>query len=146
MLLNCNWNSDKVRNILNHIESSQGFDSESKHNEIHIFFVLFVLLSEIEMWKFLEQFCFQSSLIQKVQNYQTLPFLQQIYFLFFLWRHLLCVSRYTFCRAFLTTLNELNDYAGQHEVIAENLTSQIITELTRYLQELKTERKSVRRF
>ncbi|XP_030599221.1 formin-binding protein 1 isoform X7 [Archocentrus centrarchus] len=51
-------------------------------------------------------------------------------------------SKYTFCRAFLTTLNELNDYAGQHEVIAENLTSLIITELTRYLQELKTERKS----
>uniref|UniRef100_A0A1A8TZE5 Formin binding protein 1 n=1 Tax=Nothobranchius furzeri TaxID=105023 RepID=A0A1A8TZE5_NOTFU len=51
-------------------------------------------------------------------------------------------SKYTFCRAFLVTLNELNDYAGQHEVIAENLTSQIITELARYLQELKTERKS----
>ncbi|XP_063334240.1 formin-binding protein 1 homolog isoform X9 [Pelmatolapia mariae] len=51
-------------------------------------------------------------------------------------------SKYTFCRAFLTTLNELNDYAGQHEVISENLTSLIITELTRYLQELKAERKS----
>lgn len=51
-------------------------------------------------------------------------------------------SKYTFCRAFFTTLNELNDYAGQHEVIAENLTSQIIAELTRYLQELKAERKS----
>ncbi|XP_026212072.1 formin-binding protein 1 isoform X5 [Anabas testudineus] len=51
-------------------------------------------------------------------------------------------SKYTFCRAFVTTLNELNDYAGQHEVIAENLTSQIITELMRYLQELKSERKS----
>ncbi|XP_071322928.1 formin-binding protein 1 isoform X16 [Trachinotus anak] len=51
-------------------------------------------------------------------------------------------SKYTFCRAFLMTLNELNDYAGQHEVIAENLTSQIITELSRYLQELKAERKS----
>ncbi|XP_054613986.1 formin-binding protein 1 isoform X4 [Dunckerocampus dactyliophorus] len=51
-------------------------------------------------------------------------------------------SKYTFCRAFLTTLNELNDYAGQHEVIAENLTSQIITELSRYLQEIKAERKS----
>ncbi|XP_040013868.1 formin-binding protein 1 homolog isoform X9 [Xiphias gladius] len=51
-------------------------------------------------------------------------------------------SKYTFCRAFLTTLNELNDYAGQHEVIAENLTSQIIGELSRYLQELKAERKS----
>ncbi|CAJ1070224.1 formin-binding protein 1 isoform X21 [Xyrichtys novacula] len=51
-------------------------------------------------------------------------------------------SKYTFCRAFLTTLNELNDYAGQHEVIAENLTSQIVSELSRYLQELKSERKS----
>ncbi|XP_056146281.1 formin-binding protein 1 isoform X9 [Lampris incognitus] len=51
-------------------------------------------------------------------------------------------NKYTFCRAFLTNLNELNDYAGQHEVIAENLTSQIISELARYLQDLKTERKS----
>ncbi|XP_071384225.1 formin-binding protein 1 isoform X1 [Centroberyx affinis] len=51
-------------------------------------------------------------------------------------------NKYTSCRAFLTTLNELNDYAGQHEVIAENLTSQIIGELSRYLQELKGERKT----
>ncbi|XP_076014833.1 formin-binding protein 1 isoform X2 [Genypterus blacodes] len=51
-------------------------------------------------------------------------------------------SKYSFCRAFLSTLNELNDYAGQHEVIGENLMSQIIAELSRYLQELKTERKS----
>ncbi len=48
------------------------------------------------------------------------------------------------CRAFLITLNELNDYAGQHEVIAENLSTQIIAELSRYTQELKAERKSVR--
>nr|XP_015222113.1 PREDICTED: formin-binding protein 1 isoform X28 [Lepisosteus oculatus] len=51
-------------------------------------------------------------------------------------------NKFTSCRAFLSTLNELNDYAGQHEVIAENLTSQIIAELTRYIQELKQERKS----
>lgn len=51
--------------------------------------------------------------------------------------------RYTWCRAFYSTLNELNDYAGQHEVIAENMTSQIIADLTRYAQEVKTERKSV---
>ncbi|XP_051963843.1 formin-binding protein 1-like isoform X4 [Xyrauchen texanus] len=50
--------------------------------------------------------------------------------------------KYTSCRAFLMTLNELNDYAGQHEVIAENLSSQIIAELARYTQELKAERKS----
>uniref|UniRef100_A0A673LDH7 Formin binding protein 1a n=1 Tax=Sinocyclocheilus rhinocerous TaxID=307959 RepID=A0A673LDH7_9TELE len=52
--------------------------------------------------------------------------------------------KYTTCRAFLITLNELNDYAGQHEVIAENLSTQIIAELSRYTQELKAERKSVR--
>ncbi|XP_048874850.1 formin-binding protein 1 isoform X15 [Brienomyrus brachyistius] len=51
-------------------------------------------------------------------------------------------NKYSACRAFLSTLNELNDCAGQHEVIAENLTSQIISELTRYIQELKAERKS----
>ncbi|XP_034153029.1 formin-binding protein 1 isoform X10 [Esox lucius] len=51
-------------------------------------------------------------------------------------------NKYTSCRAFLSTLNELNDYAGQHEVIAENLSSQIIAELSRYLTELKAERKS----
>ncbi|XP_066500998.1 formin-binding protein 1a isoform X1 [Hoplias malabaricus] len=50
--------------------------------------------------------------------------------------------KYTSCRAFLMTLNELNDYAGQHEVIAESLSSQIISELTRYIQELKAERKA----
>ncbi|XP_072310621.1 formin-binding protein 1 isoform X23 [Eucyclogobius newberryi] len=51
-------------------------------------------------------------------------------------------SKYTFCRAFQQTLSELNDYAGQHELISENLTTQIINELSRFLQELKSERKS----
>ncbi|XP_057257514.1 formin-binding protein 1 isoform X15 [Pezoporus wallicus] len=50
--------------------------------------------------------------------------------------------RYTSARAFLATLNEMNDYAGQHEVISENMTSLITGELTRYVQELKQERKS----
>ncbi|XP_075572185.1 formin-binding protein 1 isoform X6 [Pelecanus crispus] len=36
----------------------------------------------------------------------------------------------------------MNDYAGQHEVISENMTSLITGELTRYVQELKQERKS----
>uniref|UniRef100_A0A8C1NWA8 Formin binding protein 1b n=1 Tax=Cyprinus carpio TaxID=7962 RepID=A0A8C1NWA8_CYPCA len=52
-------------------------------------------------------------------------------------------NKYTWCRAFHSTLNELNDYAGQHELIAENMMSQIIAELTRYTQEIKTERKAV---
>ncbi|XP_058271075.1 formin-binding protein 1 isoform X19 [Hemibagrus wyckioides] len=51
-------------------------------------------------------------------------------------------GKYTWCRAFLASLNELNDYAGQHELVAENMSSQIITELSRYSQDLKTERKS----
>ncbi|XP_044120625.1 formin-binding protein 1 isoform X5 [Neovison vison] len=50
--------------------------------------------------------------------------------------------RYTACKAFLSTLNEMNDYAGQHEVISENMTSNITVELARYVQELKQERKS----
>ncbi|XP_063000925.1 formin-binding protein 1 isoform X3 [Elgaria multicarinata webbii] len=50
--------------------------------------------------------------------------------------------KYSSCRAFLATLSEMNDYAGQHEVISENMTSQITTELARYVQELKQERKS----
>lgn len=53
------------------------------------------------------------------------------------------VPRYTACKAFLSTLNEMNDYAGQHEVISENMTSQITVDLMRYVQELKQERKSV---
>ncbi|XP_031225590.1 formin-binding protein 1 isoform X1 [Mastomys coucha] len=50
--------------------------------------------------------------------------------------------KYTACKAFLSTLNEMNDYAGQHEVISENMTSQITVDLVRYVQELKQERKS----
>lgn len=51
--------------------------------------------------------------------------------------------RYTSCKAFQNTLNEMSDYAGQHEVISENMSSQIMTELIRFVQELKQERKSV---
>ncbi|KAM4876919.1 formin-binding protein 1 isoform 2-T2 [Thomomys bottae] len=50
--------------------------------------------------------------------------------------------KYTACKAFLSTLNEMSDYAGQHEVISENMTSQITVDLARYVQELKQERKS----
>ncbi|XP_043576337.1 formin-binding protein 1 isoform X13 [Chiloscyllium plagiosum] len=50
-------------------------------------------------------------------------------------------QRYTSCQAFLAILNEMNDYAGQHEVIAENMSGLIFAELSRYIQELKQERK-----
>uniref|UniRef100_A0A4W6FE50 Thyroid hormone receptor interactor 10 n=1 Tax=Lates calcarifer TaxID=8187 RepID=A0A4W6FE50_LATCA len=44
--------------------------------------------------------------------------------------------------AFQEILNELNDYAGQRELIAENMMTGICVELTKYLQELKQERKT----
>ncbi|XP_014667768.1 PREDICTED: formin-binding protein 1-like [Priapulus caudatus] len=43
--------------------------------------------------------------------------------------------------SFIAMLNETNDLAGQHEVIAENLTSSIIKELFGLVKELKEERK-----
>ncbi|XP_029014994.1 cdc42-interacting protein 4 homolog isoform X4 [Betta splendens] len=45
-------------------------------------------------------------------------------------------------QAFLDILNEMNDYAGQRELIAENMMMNICIDLTKYLQELKQERKT----
>ncbi|XP_054867588.1 formin-binding protein 1a isoform X4 [Amphiprion ocellaris] len=50
--------------------------------------------------------------------------------------------RYTWCLSFAATLQQLNELAVQREELAENLNSQIACELTRYTQELKTERKT----
>uniref|UniRef100_A0A671U1B5 Thyroid hormone receptor interactor 10 n=1 Tax=Sparus aurata TaxID=8175 RepID=A0A671U1B5_SPAAU len=44
--------------------------------------------------------------------------------------------------SFQEILNELNDYAGQRELIAENMITGICVELTKYLQDLKQERKT----
>ncbi|XP_041812645.1 cdc42-interacting protein 4 homolog isoform X2 [Chelmon rostratus] len=44
-------------------------------------------------------------------------------------------------QSFLDILNEMNDYAGQRELIAENMMMSICIDLTKYLQELKQERK-----
>uniref|UniRef100_A0A8C5D821 Cdc42-interacting protein 4 homolog n=1 Tax=Gouania willdenowi TaxID=441366 RepID=A0A8C5D821_GOUWI len=44
--------------------------------------------------------------------------------------------------SFQDILNELNDYAGQRELIAENMMTGICVELTKFLQDLKQERKS----
>uniref|UniRef100_A0AAQ5YH79 Thyroid hormone receptor interactor 10b n=1 Tax=Amphiprion ocellaris TaxID=80972 RepID=A0AAQ5YH79_AMPOC len=46
--------------------------------------------------------------------------------------------------SFQEILNELNDYAGQRELIAENMMTAICVELTKYLQDIKQERKTVR--
>uniref|UniRef100_A0A8C5HEL1 Cdc42-interacting protein 4 homolog n=1 Tax=Gouania willdenowi TaxID=441366 RepID=A0A8C5HEL1_GOUWI len=45
-------------------------------------------------------------------------------------------------QSFLDILNEMNDYAGQRELIAEDLMMNICIDLTKYLQELKQERKA----
>ncbi|KAJ3614150.1 hypothetical protein NHX12_017726 [Muraenolepis orangiensis] len=44
--------------------------------------------------------------------------------------------------SFQDILNELNDYAGQREVVAETMMTGICMELTKYLQDLKYERKT----
>ena len=38
-------------------------------------------------------------------------------------------------------MNEINDLAGQHEVIAETLQSQVIKELTALIKDVRDERK-----
>uniref|UniRef100_A0A3B5BHF6 Cdc42-interacting protein 4 homolog n=1 Tax=Stegastes partitus TaxID=144197 RepID=A0A3B5BHF6_9TELE len=50
--------------------------------------------------------------------------------------------RFSSYQSFLDILNEMNDYAGQRELIAENLMMNICIDLTKYLQELKQERKT----
>ncbi|XP_040896905.1 formin-binding protein 1-like isoform X3 [Toxotes jaculatrix] len=49
--------------------------------------------------------------------------------------------RFTSCLSFYSILNELNDYAGQREVVAEEMTHKVYGELMRYSQDLKAERK-----
>ncbi|XP_047231653.1 formin-binding protein 1-like isoform X2 [Girardinichthys multiradiatus] len=49
--------------------------------------------------------------------------------------------RFTSCVSFYSILGELNDYAGQREVVAEEMSHKVYHELMRYSQELKAERK-----
>lgn len=48
---------------------------------------------------------------------------------------------FTYCKAFSKLLNEITDMAGQHEVIAENLSHQIVKEISTISKDLKEERK-----
>uniref|UniRef100_A0A8C5QAV2 Formin-binding protein 1-like n=1 Tax=Leptobrachium leishanense TaxID=445787 RepID=A0A8C5QAV2_9ANUR len=50
--------------------------------------------------------------------------------------------RFTSCVAFYNILNELNDYAGQREVVAEEIGHRVFAEIMRYSNDLKLERKS----
>lgn len=54
------------------------------------------------------------------------------------------LRRFSNHASFQEILNELNDYAGQREIVAENMTTGICVELNKYLQDLKQERKGVR--
>ncbi|XP_072245083.1 formin-binding protein 1-like isoform X3 [Leuresthes tenuis] len=49
--------------------------------------------------------------------------------------------RFTSCLSFYSILNELNDYAGQREVVAEEMAHKVYGELLKYSQDLKAERK-----
>lgn len=50
---------------------------------------------------------------------------------------------YSACKAFKAMLCEVNDLAGQHEVIAENLQSDVIREINHLVKDIKEERKKV---
>ncbi|XP_017285496.1 thyroid hormone receptor interactor 10b [Kryptolebias marmoratus] len=49
--------------------------------------------------------------------------------------------KYSNYSSFQDILNELNDYAGQRELIAENMVEGICNDLSKYLQDLKQDRK-----
>lgn len=51
-------------------------------------------------------------------------------------------GRYTWCQAFAATLRQLNEVSLQREDLAENLNSQVVCELVKFTQELKSERKN----
>lgn len=50
-------------------------------------------------------------------------------------------KEFTYCKAFSQIMKELTDLAGQHEVIAENLSCQIVKEVQTICKELREERK-----
>lgn len=51
--------------------------------------------------------------------------------------------QYSTCKAFKAMLCEVNDLAGQHEVIAENLQSDVIREINYLVKDIKEERKKL---
>ena len=51
--------------------------------------------------------------------------------------------RFTCTRAYKNLLNELGDQAGQHELIAENLSTSVVLELASLVKQLKEDRRKV---
>lgn len=56
---------------------------------------------------------------------------------------LLLHCSFTSTKGFLSMMNELNDIAGQHEMIAENISSQIVSDLAQLIQSMRQDRKRV---
>lgn len=52
-------------------------------------------------------------------------------------------GRFSACLSFNAVLNELNSYAMQREVMAEEMSEKVQGELLRFSQELRSERKRV---
>ena len=50
-------------------------------------------------------------------------------------------NQYTYCKAFIQMLQEVTDLANQHEIIAENISANIVRDILFQLKELKNERK-----
>ena len=53
------------------------------------------------------------------------------------------IYSFSWSRAFVSVVKELNDIAGQHESIAENLQTNVAKEMTALVGDLKSERKKV---
>ncbi|XP_035228082.1 formin-binding protein 1-like isoform X3 [Stegodyphus dumicola] len=50
--------------------------------------------------------------------------------------------QFSTCKSFISMLNEINDMAGQHELISENLNLNIVKEINSFVKELRDERKT----
>ena len=57
--------------------------------------------------------------------------------------NILC--RFTATKAFKLMLNEINDLAGQHEVIAENLSTAVVSDLNILVKSMRDDRRKVRK-
>ena len=55
-----------------------------------------------------------------------------------------CFNRFTCLQTYKNLLNELGDQAGQHEMIAENLSTSVAQELLSLIKQLKDDRRKVR--
>ena len=58
-------------------------------------------------------------------------------------KYTICFCRFTCLQAYKNLLNELGDQAGQHEMIAENLSTSVVQELSSLTKQLKDDRRKV---